>query len=526
MEARNAEADGKGRESPIANQSRNIVATLVGLGSEAELFHDTVGDGYARVDLGGHMAIYRLRSRPFKNWLAHQLWKSQGKAPSSEQLSSAINVLEAKARHEERSCQLYNRVAPDPEGGFWYDLSDERWRAVHVTSQGWEIVDRPPILFRRYSHQQPQVEPVEGGDIVSLANYFNLRDVDIVLVFVYLVTCFIPRIAHPILVVCGPTGSTKTMLTRMLRMIVDPSALDCMTLPRNERELVQQLYHNWASYYDNVGALPRWISDALCRASTGGGFSKRELYTDDDDVICSPSPCVAVNGINVTGTRPDFLDRSVIVRLDPLPNDARKTEKELLDDFRRDLPSILAAIFGVLSKAIAMFPSIKIKEPPRMADFAAWGSAVAEAIGFGQKRFLDAYQENVRRQVEEATSGSLVAQTLLAFMDGRQEWIGTASTLLTELEIVAESLKISTRSRGWPKAPHSLSRRLNELKPSLLALHLEIDHDRRGSKGERLIWIRRKIPQGKEGPDATDASKPTLDSFTVRDSSAIAGTKT
>jgi hypothetical protein len=91
-----------------------------------------------------------------------------------------------------------------------------------------------------------------------------------------------------------------------------------------------------------------------------------------------------------------------------------------------------------------------------MADFAAWGCAIAEAIGFGQTRFLDAFQENARRQVEEATSSSVVAQTLPAFMDGRQESIGTASTPLDELEIVAESLKISTRCREWSKAPHTL----------------------------------------------------------------------
>jgi hypothetical protein len=116
----------------------------------------------------------------------------------------------------------------------------------------------------------------------------------------------------------------------LLRKLVDPSSLDVLSLPREERELVQQLNHHWVSFYDNVGALPRWISDALCRATTGAGFSKRELYSDDDDVIYNIRRCVGLNGINISATRPDLLDRALLIGFDTIPNSKRKTEKEIL----------------------------------------------------------------------------------------------------------------------------------------------------------------------------------------------------
>ncbi len=54
-------------------------------------------------------------------------------------------------------------------------------------------------------------------------------------------------------------------------------------MPRNPAELVQQLAHHWMPIYDNITSIPLWISDTFCRATTGDGFSKRELYTDDED---------------------------------------------------------------------------------------------------------------------------------------------------------------------------------------------------------------------------------------------------
>ena len=48
---------------------------------------------------------------------------------------------------------------------------------------------------------------------------------------------------------------------------------------------------------------------------TSTGLSKRRLYTDDEDVIYRFRRCVGINGINIAATKPDLLERALILHL-------------------------------------------------------------------------------------------------------------------------------------------------------------------------------------------------------------------
>jgi DNA polymerase, archaea type len=52
-------------------------------------------------------------------------------------------------------------------------------------------------------------------------------------------------------------------------------------------------------------------------------------------------------------------------------------------------------------------------------------------------------------------------------MDNKEEWIGSATALLSSMETVAATLKVNTKSRMWPKGPNILIRKLNEVKATL-----------------------------------------------------------
>ena len=485
-----------------------------------ELFYDQYNEAYARVKSSNHLATCRIRGRDFKILLSRIFWETENNAPSSDVLNSTINVLEAKSRYEGKPYKLHSRVAPDPESkGIWYDLSNEKWQAVHITNMGWEVDDDPPILFRRYKHQRPQDLPERGGDPRLFLKFLNLAskaDEDLKLIDTHLK--FVPNIPHPAIILYGPQGSAKSTLMILERMLVDPSATDLLILSKNNDELIQQLAHNWTAYYDNVSSLPTWISDQLCRAVTGGGFSKRELYSDDDDVIFNFRRCIGLNGINVAATKPDLLDRSLLIGLKEIDKKNRRRERDIYNEFRKLRPKILGGIFDTLVKAIDLLSSIQVDELPRMADYAYWGCAVAEALGIGQERFLDLYDQNVERQVEEATRSSVVAMALLALMEKRVKWEGSPSELLSELETQADELKINTRTKAWPKAPEILTRRLKELKANFTALGFFIEFDREGKKGrttyiENLKSKKRGVTgdTGDKGAgDASDATSPTL----------------
>lgn len=274
------------------SQAKKLVSLL--LRQNPLLFHDERKTPYIRLQSSSSQNL-RLRSTEFRVMLAGLLWKEEEKVPGSEALASALNVLHHYSLIGPM-VNLHNRLAWH-EGALWLDLSDGACRAVKITKESWTI-EKPPILFRRYVQQLPIQEPTRGGDPWKLLNYLNVCEGDRLISMSYIGTLFIPDIPHAASMLHGPQGSTKTTLFMILRELLDPSAVDVLTLPRDERELIQVLDHNYLAYFDNVGSLPDWASDALCRATTGTGFSKRQLYTDDEDVIYRFIRPVGVNGIN------------------------------------------------------------------------------------------------------------------------------------------------------------------------------------------------------------------------------------
>lgn len=480
---------------------------LLCLAQEPELFHDQTKTNYIRIKQNSVNVTLPIRSKPFKSWLANLLWQSEEKAPGTEALYGAINVLEAKALFEGKKYTLYNRVAP-AEDGIWIDMADDKWRVIKVTAKGWRIVEDPLILFKRYSHQRPLVEPKHGGDPWRFLDFINVDAKDEhtrLLLLCANISYFIPMIAHVILVLYGIQGSGKTLLFKLVRSLIDPSAVDVLTLPRDERERVQQLDHHWCAFYDNVTRLPTWMSDTLCRAATGGGFTKRELYTDDSDIIYSFKRCIGLNGINIAAQRGDLLDRSLLVGLRDIPKNKRRTEKKLLSEFESCKAEILGGFLDTLVEAIRVYPTVNPKELFRMADFTKWGCAIAIALGKKEEDFINAYEAKVKAQIQEAALSSPVATVLMDYMETVKNWEGTPSKLYTALINHAKTLDISIRQKAWPKAPHVLVRHLNELAPSLKSLGWEVTTGIK-SGGTRRIGITSvpSVPSATLTEDARD----------------------
>ncbi|MCH7779357.1 MAG: hypothetical protein IH848_00795 [Acidobacteria bacterium] len=476
-----------------------------------ELFHDPIGDAWARVEVHEHRETWSCSSKHFRQWLARLVWEKEQKAPSSESLSSALNVIQAKARFDGAEHELHNRVARH-DGAIWYDLGDSEWRAVRVDARGWSIVKSPPILFRRYAHQCSQVGPRRGGELRKLLSFVNVNDDDHrLLLLVYLVSCFIPDIPHPIPVMHGGQGAAKTTLVRMLRRIIDPSQTETLGPAKDPTEMVQQLSHHWTPYYDNIAHLPQWMSDILCRASTGGGFSKRKLYTDEEDFIVSFRRCPGLNGINIAVQQPDLLDRCLLFGLDPIPEDRCRDEERLWEEFEAVRSLLLGAAFDTLSRAMAIKPDVRLDRLPRMADFAIWGTAIAKALGFSQQEFLNAIKRNFSVRNEEILTSDVVASAVRLFMESQETWEGTPTELLNELEAAAAKLKVSVRSKEWPKAPNILTRRLNVVRGNLAAAGIDVTRGR-STGGSRTVRIRKREPEPMPPSDDTvdDDDVPSL----------------
>lgn len=469
---------------------------------DVELFHDDRQDPYARVKGEGRSIIMPVQGRQFRRWMTGQFFDDTGTAPGSDAITGALNVVEAKACRKGKEYKLHNRIAGH-EGAFWYDLGDGI--AVKIDEKTWEVVKNPPVLFKNYKHQKAhslaqilpyqdcckcKMEQCKSNHVKRILEFVNLTDdKDRLLFVVYLISCFIPDIPHPIPVLHGDKGSAKSTVFKMLKEIIDPSVLRILTFPKDNQELVQKLDHHHFAPFDNVTNLSEWQSDALCRACTGEGFSKREHYSNDEDVLFDYQRCIGLNGVNIVASKADLLDRAILLKLDRIPKDRRKPEDVLWKMFNETKSEILAGVFTILARATAIKSTIVLTELPRMADFMVWGCAISDALGDGWKAFYDAYSANIQSQNKEAIEASPVGELILRFMEDKQSWKGRASELLTELENKAIEHKINIKAKSFPKAANTLTRRINEIKTNLSDEGIVFDTKK--EEIYRILFLRR-----------------------------------
>ena len=434
---------------------------------EDEFFHDELNEKYVAIKRGGNPLVLKINGQDYKSFLVKRFFKETKKAPSKDSINQAVSVLEALAQYDGEEINVAKRCT-ERDGAIYYDLGDKEWSFIKITKEGWKIDNSGQILFTRRKTMKPQVLPEEYDDISIINKHYRFKtDEDKILHTVSTVTKFL-SIGNPIIVYHGEKGASKTTTMRMDRSIVDPSARDVISMPKSATDLSLVLHNNYLPCFDNIDSISAEKSDILCTAATGGGFSRRKLYTDDEENIYEYKVPVILNGINVVATRPDLLDRSLLLGLERISEDERKEESEVWEEFNRDKPKMLGAIFSTISKALTIYPNVKLKKLGRMADFTRWGYAIAEACGIGGEKFLKAYLNNQYKANDEAVSSNPIATAIIRLMEKTQHFEGSASRLLEVLNSIAEDEKIDIQSKLWAKEPNVLSRRLNELKSNLL----------------------------------------------------------
>ncbi len=149
-EDHNQHAPAQDRSTPTSDSKRGAsqATRLVELVESTDLFVSEDGRPYARVPSGGHYETWSMNSRGFRNWLARRFFQSERKVPGSQSLTDAISVLAGKAQFEGPSLRIHTRLGMFA-GRIYLDLGNDAWEAVEVTPEGWSVVARSPVKFRR-----------------------------------------------------------------------------------------------------------------------------------------------------------------------------------------------------------------------------------------------------------------------------------------------------------------------------------------------------------------------------------------
>lgn len=482
-------------------------SVLVALAEDAELFHTAEGDTYATIVINNHRETWALKSRGFRDWLSKHYYESEGSIPNSQALQDALNTLQGIARHDGPEHKVHIRLAYINDC-IWLDLCDEEWRVVKISAEGWEIVRATPVKFRRTKGMKALPAPVAGGSVSSLRQLLNVTDADWPLFISWLVSAFRPSYPFPVLVLHGEQGSAKSTVSKMLRDLIDPNIAPLRSEQRDERDLMIAATNGWIVALDNLSKLPVWLSDALCRLSTGGGFATRTLYENDEETLFMAMRPIILNGIEELTTRSDLLDRAVIINLPPIPPDRRMSEAEVWQKFESIRPFALGNLLDGVSHALRNIEMVQLTQKPRMADFALWSTAAEESLGLAKGAFISAFMGNRESANALALEASPIAPTLVALVGQREAWEGSASELLEALNQRASDE--TKKQQGWPKRPNALSGALKRIAPNLRAAGIECNMGR--TKAGSFINLEYR---GKSSSTSSPATPSAESAFTV-----------
>lgn len=484
--------DAEAGEAALGELTQADALLFMAEASIIELFAEAAdATPYAQVETPAGVATWPVRSAEFRGWLLRRFREELGATPSTTATEQAVRQLEAEALDGPRRA-LHLRAAWDG-ADLLIDRGGPEWSAFRVTAGGWTVDHRPPPVFRRHAGLEPYPDPGAGGDLADIFDFVPVADDrDRLLLLTWLVAALVPDVPRPVLLLTGPQGSGKSTAARLLRRLIDPSALELLRRPRDESDILQALAHNFCCPFDNLTSLPTWCSDILCAAVTGVASVKRRLYSDQEDTIFKLRRLVVLNGVANVAHRPDLLDRALHVQLARIAEP--RPEADLIAAFDAARPALLGALLDALAETLRLRPTLSSAGSTfRMADFALLGRAAAVALGYGEADFIDAYTSSVADRNEEAIDADPFAAAVVSLLTDPEggDWQGTASDLLREAEAEAIRVSLDTSPEAWPQSARAAANRLREAVVNLAAVGVVTEFKR--AHGRKLIRLRAKV---------------------------------
>jgi hypothetical protein len=485
--------------------------------SDEQLFFDESGASYLL--LRGRLHLLDPKNRELVEELTLLYWNLAGKPLARDAVNTTITLLSAKARQEGNVVELFNRVG-EREGVFYIDMGNNR--AGEIRPGSWRIrCEGTETILRRMSHQQSHPDPRPGGDPWRFLDFCRLADNVRLLAMVTVITCFIPRIAHPAIHVTGCQGSGKSFWAGLLKILVDRSCVVLSNMPRKPEDLDLLLYRYYCLVLDNLSSLPADICDRLCSFISGGVIEKRTLHTDLETTILKSNSVVVFTSITSLHDRPDMTERTIRLDFERIPKEARRSERKIMADFEEAVPEILGGIFDVLAKAMLIFPTVELPELPRMADFALWGYAIAEALGGRGDEFLRDYTGNATLQTSDLLEHNTFFSSIVQAMErpGPGTLEGTFQEVLSELREIAapggneKAAKMLDKDRTFPHA-RGFRKHIERLRIPLEDLGIGfrfLERDAMPNKNRGKAWVTFFKREDQEAP--VEQESPELYGF-------------
>jgi len=460
-------------------QAQTQTHALIDICKTARYFKTPEGDLCAYVPIKGYNEVHIIGEKGgFRSWLIKRYYDTTGLAANTTAVQQTIELMAARTNEDAPIADLFMRVGYK-DNKIYLDMVNADHQAIEIDSQGWRVLDDSPVYFRQSKGMLPLPTPVQGGTIDELRPFLNLAcEGDWRMIVAYQLMMLHQTGPYPVLALSGEGGTAKSSTTRFIRSTIDPHNVMTRSAPKDEHDLVIAAKNNRIVAYENLSHIPEWLSDALCRLSTGSGYGTRKLYENDEEQLFNAKRPAIVNGISELVTRGDLLSRTLSISLPVMGKGKYKTEKELDEAFRIAHPRILGAIIDIISTCIRNLPHITTNFSSRMAEMEAWMYAAEEKLGWQSGSFVTSYLENQDTGMDVVLEASQVAKAVMEFIGiQKPSWKGSATDLDTELKnVIAHEFD----KKQWPISSKTLSDQLRKISPALRGRNIFVTTGRVG----------------------------------------------
>jgi len=470
---------------------------------EHQVWRSPANEVWLSVRLNGHVEHWPVRSARTEAWLRRLYGQVYQRLVPKVAVEDVLADLQATGLLFGEVHPVFTRLGGWKEGTgerrVYLDLARPDWTVVEVTAGGWRVIpaSQAPVRFHRNEYQRPLPLPESGGSLEPLWELLPLNRRECLLVLGWLLGSLNPWGPYPVLILSGEKGAGKSTAGEILKRLLDPTKAPRRSEPENEGDIVIAAQNNLVLLYDNLSQIPPKISDAFCRLSTGGGLSKRKLYTDDAEVVLEAQRPVILTGIGFGAVRDDLADRAIRVELSRIADEDRVTDSQLWTRFHQEHPRILGALLDAVCMALRRFEETEeeLGFLPRLADWIVWAEAGVSRFGVPLGELGEAfYHVQGEFDSELLESNPLGGAILLLTRDWQpgESRRYTSKQLLEELEEAAFGGQVNTRNlMDWPKSPEALVRRLPRLQSTLRSAGIIVSKER-NLHLKQTVWVLQK----------------------------------
>lgn len=446
--------------------NRTEAMELMSIISTVKLVQDKDNKVYAILpSINPSSQAISIHSAEFETWICKKLYDTHHRFPQQNNLKGAIALAGIQNKH---LGEVFLRFGHHNHDNF-IDMCNDKNEVVAISTTGWHITSSPPIYFRRFYTQRPLTRPTKNGNFLNITKYMNIEhEEDKILTLTTMCSFVFANVARPILGLVGDAGSAKSTTARIFRMLLDPVNPLENNIPFKINDFNLVIYNNALPIFDNIQNIDKKVSDMLCTMVTGSGQQSRLLFKDNELNTTSYKQGCIFTSLSMPTNAFDFNDRAVIIELCRLKGSARKSEEDLMAQFKEDMPSILGGMLDVLVEAKKLASKITLGWSHRLVGMFKIGAAVAEVLGFGANRYAEALKENI----ESHTTASKIQKQNEPVIDALQSLVAEKSTFSGSTTMLLKELSsISggsfTQRNGWPSSPEKLGKALARVAASI-----------------------------------------------------------